>query len=140
VTSALGAPRSKSGGYSCYPKSGQQGIPSEVQVSELGPELEAVLDKNGKAGLKVVGYPLTLHFGGTGVPGNRLTYACKLSCRGKDIPGVVMMDGGKIRQTAAPGMVTFYPLEPLPHGDIDFVWTWEGDDGPKRLSGTFKTK
>src|SRR5439155_25838923 len=128
VTSALGKARSKSAGYDAYPKSAATGIPTEVQVAELGPELEELLAKNGHAGQKVVGYPLTMHFC-QAVQGNRLTYACKVSSRGKDIPGFVMLDGGKIRETSAPGMVTFYPLEPLPHGDIDMGWPWEGDVG-----------
>ncbi len=137
VTSALGEPRVKAG-YNFYPRQAK-GIPTEVEVALLGPELEELLAKNGHAGKKVVGYPLTLHFG-INVQGNRQTYACKVSARGKDVPGLLLMDGGKIRRTSAPGMVTFYPLDPLPHGDIDVVWTWDQDNGAQRVQTSFTTK
>jgi hypothetical protein len=139
VTSALGKPRSKSGGYTSYPRKNQQNVPAEAQTAELGPEFEELMARNGHAGVKVIGFPLTMHFLNE-VQGNRQSWACKVSSRGKDIAGAILLDGGNIRQTTAPGMVTFYPYEPLPHGEIDVVWTWEQDGAPQRLAAPFKTK
>lgn len=139
VTSALGKPRTKTEGNVIYPRKGAQGIPCEVPVAELGPEVEALLEKHGQTGKKVLGYPMSLHFG-QDVQGNRQTFACKLTSRDKTFAGALLMDGGRIRRTSAPGMVTFYPFEPLPHGEFDVVWTWQDDAGPQRLSATFKTK
>ncbi|GAB4141063.1 MAG: hypothetical protein Fur0037_07740 [Planctomycetota bacterium] len=137
ATSGLGEPRSNPG-YSSYPKKGQRGVPTQVAVDDLGPELRKLLEENGKGDLKVVGYPLTLHFG-MSVQGNRKSYRCRLTARGKEIPTLILLDGGKIRRTSAPGMVTAYPLEPLPHGDITAVWTWERDDGQQSLTVPFET-
>lgn len=140
VVSGLGAPRSKLAGYTCYPRKGAQGIPTEVAVAELGPEVVELLEKNGHKDKKVVGYPLTLHFGQS-VNGDRQSYVCKVTnARGGDIPGAILMDNGSIRRTTAPGMVTFYPFDPLPHGEVEVVWSWTQDNGPQRLSAAFKTK
>ena len=105
----------------------------------MGPELQKLLEKNGHGAKKVVGYPLTLHFGQK-LQGNRATYACKVTARGKDVPGLLMLDGGNNRRTSAPGMATFWPLDPLPAGDVEVTWTWEQDNGPQRLAAPFKTK
>lgn len=139
VASGLGAPRSRGAGYVPYPRKGKDGVPTEVKVADLGPELQQLLADNGHGDLKVVGYPLTLHFG-SGVPGNRFTYRCRVSARGKDIPTLILLDGGNVRQTSAPGMVTAYPLEPLPHGDIAVLWTFELDKGPESVQASFRTK
>ena len=138
TASGMGEPRSNPG-YSTYPKRGQTGVPTEVKVEDLGPELKKLLADHGHGDLEVVGYPLTLHFG-TGVPGNRLTYRCKIVVRDKEIPTLIMLDGGSVRQTSAPGMITAYPLEPLPHGAIGAVWSWESDKGPISQQASFNTK
>jgi hypothetical protein len=141
VVSGLGAPRSKGGGYTSYPTPNLSGLPVEVDVADIGPELQALLEKNGKGNLKKVGFPLTLHFGPGGT-GNRLSYTCKVvGARGEPIPGALMFDDGKVRRSSAPGMVTFYPFEALPHGDVAMLWTWEHGNGEqKSLKVQFKTK
>lgn len=139
VVSGLGTPRSRNSGYTSYPVRSAQGIPTQVTVADMGPELQELLEKHGHGTKKVVGYPLTLHFG-QNLQGNRATYACKVTARGKDVPGLLMLDGGNNRRTSAPGMATFWPLDPLPAGDIEVVWTWEQDNGPQRLVAPFKTK
>ncbi len=139
VTSGLGKATSRHAGYLCYPRDHARGISTEVEVERLGPELVTALEEHGKEGLKVVGYPLTLHFG-TGLPGNRNSYRCSASGREGAIDGVLMLDAGTVRTTTAPGMATFIPFEPLPHGQIDVVWAWETDRGPQRLQASFLTK
>jgi hypothetical protein len=141
VVSGLGAPRSKNGGYTPYPFPNAQGIPVQIEVAEIGPELEALLTKNGRASQKTVGYPLTMHFG-PGSIGNKLSYVCKVvGARGEPIPGAFLFDDGKVRTSTAPGMVTFYPFQPLPHGEVAALWSWEKPDGEQtQLKVEFKTK
>lgn len=139
VVTGLGKPRSKAAGYTSYPRKHEGGIPTEVNVADLGPELEKLLAANGHEGKKKVGYPLTLHFG-MSVPGQRKSYECRVEVRGKHQPGLLMFDDGDIRLTSAPGMVTFYPLEPLPKGDVTVFWSWEDTRGPQQLTASFKTK
>ena len=140
VVSGLGTPRSKLSGYSCFPRKSAQGIPTEVAMADLGPEVVALLEQHGHKDKKVIGYPLTLHFG-QNVNGNRQSYVCKVTnAKGGEVQGAILMDGGSIRRSTAPGMVTFYPFDPLPHGEIEVVWTWDQENGPQRLSAPFKTK
>ena len=140
VVTGLGKPLSKAAGYTSYPRKDESGIPTEVNVADLGPELEALLEANGHAGKKRVGYPLTLHFG-MQVPGQRKSYQCRVEVRGKHQPGLpLLFDDGKIRLTTAPGMVTFYPLDPLPKGDVTVIWSWEETRGPQQLTASFQTR
>lgn len=139
AVSGLGRPRSARSGYTSYPRQGASGIPTEVRVDELGPELQKLLADNGRGDLKVVGYPLTMHFG-SGVPGDRYSFRCRVRVRDKEIPTLILLDGGTIRQTSAPGMITAYPLEPLPHGDIDVTWSFDLGKGPESLHAGFRTK
>lgn len=140
TVSALGAPASKSArGYFAHPRDGMRGIPGDVAVADLGPELQAVLAKQGKGDLKRVGYPLTMHFG-VGISGDRASYKCTVSTdRGKRIDGVIVMDSGKIRRTTAPGVVTFYPFEKI-KGMITAIWTWRQGGREMRVKATFMTK
>jgi len=141
VVSGLGAPRSKSGGYTSYPFPNAQGIPVQVEVAEIGPELEALLARNGHANQKTVGYPLTMHFGPGGI-GNKLSWHCRVvGSRGEEVQGAFLFDEGKVRTSSAPGMVTFYPYEPLPHGDVAALWSWEHGNGEQQqLKVQFRTK
>lgn len=140
ATAGLGAPRSKKSGYLCHPWKDATGIPVEVAVADIGPELVALLEKSGRKPQKVVGYPLTLHFG-SNVPGDRHSYRCDVvDARGNKIDGAILLDSGSIRRSTAPGMVTFYPFEPLPHGKLGVRWTWEVDGKPMELSAGFATK
>jgi hypothetical protein len=140
ATAGLGTPKSKKAGYLCHPWKDQTGIPSQVDVADIGPELEELLAKNGHAGKKVVGYPLTLHFGHN-VQGDRNSYRCSVTDgRNRKVEGAILMDSGTIRRSTAPGMVTFYPFEPLPHGQINVNWSWEFDEQARTLSASFQTK
>jgi len=138
VVSGMGTPDKKHRGYRCYPLQHQKGVPPRVAVKDLGPELMALLEKNGHGKLKTLGYPLTLHFG-SGVGGDRSTYRCSVTDRDGSVPGLVMMDNGRNRHTTAPGMVTFYPLRPLANGNISVMWTWQFD-GARKLNYQFQTK
>jgi len=139
VVSGLGEPKSRNAGYTSYPRTGSPAIPRQVVVEDLGPELEALLEKHGRGGQKVAGYPLTLHFG-RNIQGDRSSYQCAVTIRDQKVEGALLLDGGTIRRTTAPGMVTFYPFEPLPSGTGRMVWSWEDDRGPQRLSVEFTTK
>jgi len=141
LVSDLGPPQSKSRqGYHCYPRNTDTRIPREVAVELLGPELRQLLEKHGHGKLKKVGYPLTLHFG-VSVPGNRSSYRCAVTTsRGDAVEGLILLDGGTIRRTSAPGMVTFFPLEPLARGEITATWTWEQGSEVRRLKASFTTK
>ncbi len=139
AVSGLGKPRSKRSGYTSYPRRHQEGIPAQVAIKDLGPELKELLEKNGHGKLKTLGYPLTLHFG-QNVQGDRSTYRCSVTDRDGLVPGLIMMDSGRNRRTTAPGMVTFYPLRPLKKGQISVLWTWNQDNGPQKLQAPFFTK
>lgn len=140
VVSALGEPRTKgAANLKTYPADGDTGIPRSIKVERLGPELQALLDKNGKGDLKVIGYPLSIHCG-INVRGNRQSYNCSVvTDRGQRIEGLLLFDNGKIRRTTAPGVVTFYPLEPL-KGEITTTWTWTENGDQKRLRAKFRIK
>jgi hypothetical protein len=140
VTAGLGSPKSKKAGFLSHPAKDAKGIPPEVDVALIGPELEALLDKHGRKGNKTVGYPLTLHFGHN-VQGDRLSYRCAVvDARGNKVDGAIMLDGGSIRTSTAPGMVTFYPFESLPRGNIGVRWTWDQDGKAMDLTANFATK
>ena len=91
-----------------------------VQVGN--PEIERLLE--GREYGKRIGYPISLHTfrlrGGSGDASCTVT-----TPEGKSIEGVVH-DGsrGSNRRTSAPGMLVFYPLEPLPKGaELTVRWT-----------------
>ncbi|MBL8755366.1 MAG: hypothetical protein JNK15_18850, partial [Planctomycetes bacterium] len=110
----------------------------DVPVAELGPEVEAILKKAGKEGQKTIGFPLTLHFGG-GI-GVRGTLRCAVAnAKGEPIEGVLVFDDGTMRTTTAPGVVTFWPLQPL-KGKINFQWSWQNGDQQIALKGAFSAK
>ncbi len=140
VTAGLGNPKSKKSGFLCHPWKDAKGIPPQVDVAAIGPELEALLEKNGRKGQKAIGYPLTLHFGHN-VPGDRQSYRCSVvDARGNKVEGAILLDSGTIRRSTAPGMVTFFPYDPLPRGSLGVRWTWEVDGKAMDLSAGFTTK
>lgn len=140
VVSGLGTPKSKKSGYLSHPRKDATGIPDSVEVAPIGPELVALLEEHGRGKQKKVGYPLTLHFGQS-IQGDRSSYRCNVvDGRGNRIEGAILLDSGKIRRSTAPGMVTFYPFDPLPHGKIDVTWSWEVDGQARTLSAPFQTK
>ncbi|MBK8979338.1 MAG: CAP domain-containing protein [Planctomycetes bacterium] len=139
TVAGLGEPLSRKAGYFCWPRTQERGIPTDVEVALIGPELEALLAEHGRAGQKKVGYPLTAHFG-INVIGDRQSYRCTVTARGEKVDGALLLDSGINRRSTAPGMVTFYPFEPLPHGQIDVTWTWEIDGEVRQMSASFTTK
>ena len=59
---------------------------------------------------------------------------------GNKIEGVLVYDDGEIRTTTAPGMVTFWPLDPLPKGKIDFAWSMTRGGEVTTMRGGFSAK
>ncbi|MCC6669416.1 MAG: hypothetical protein IT458_00025 [Planctomycetes bacterium] len=105
-------------------------VPTEVQVKDLGPDVAARLKQLGKPDLKVLGYPLTLHFF-VDLPGPRESFTCTVTV-GKDaVPGFLhFAHDGTNRRSSAPGLVVFYPWQPLKRGQQHHVkWTWSRSDG-----------
>jgi hypothetical protein len=140
TAAGIGEPLSRGAGYNIYPRKGADSIPCEIAVADLGPELAALLQQSGKGNLKVVGYPLTMHFGAAS-PFNRLSFKCRVVTRKGDIPCAILRDGGTIRRTSAPGMFTAYPLEPLPHGEVQAIWSFDDASGTTHTENIqFKTK
>ncbi len=139
TVAGLGEPLSKKSGYFCWPKSQANGIPREVPVELIGPELAEALAEHGREDQKVVGYPMTAHFG-INILGDRQSYSCTVQTRDGKAEGVLLLDDGKLRTSSAPGVVTFVPFEPLPSGQVDVTWSWEVDGQPKRMSASFQTK
>jgi hypothetical protein len=142
ATSGIGKPAGKDAGADCYPPRNDTGktFDGEVAVADLGPDIEQLLAKNNRAGKKTIGFPLTLHFGSTGGIGVRGSLACRVEdSKGNPIEGVLVFDDGECRRTSAPGMVTFWPLDPL-KGKIQFAWTWMAGDSQQVLRGAFQAK
>jgi hypothetical protein len=140
TAAGLGQPLSRGAGYLCFPWKDATGIPDEVEVASIGPELEALLEKHGKGGRKVVGFPMTIHFG-SAVQGDPTSYRCVLTdAKGEKVEGAILSDSGTIRRSTAPGMVTFYPFDPLPRGKLNATWSWEVDGAARTLSASFSTK
>jgi hypothetical protein len=142
ATSGIGTPAGKDAGADCYPPRNDTGktFDGEVAVADLGPDIEQLLAKNNRAGKKTIGFPLTLHFGSTGGIGVRGSLACRVEdSKGNPIEGVLVFDDGECRRTSAPGMVTFWPLDPL-KGKIQFAWTWMAGDSQQVLRGAFQAK
>jgi hypothetical protein len=143
ATSGIGQSKDPQAGFDCYPPRNdtKQIFDHEVPVELLGPEAEALLAKHGRAGKKNIGFPLTIHFGSSGGVGLRGSLNCTVQDKdGTKIEGALVYDDGEIRTTTAPGMVTFWPLDPLPKGQINFTWSWSRDGNTNTLSGGFIAK
>ena len=142
ATSGMGTPKASDAGIACYPpvNDTQLIFDGEVAVEDLGPEVAELLEKHGRAGQKKIGFPLTLHCGGSGGVGIRGSLTCSVAdAKGNKIEGVLAYDDGRIRTSTAPGMVTFWPLDPL-RGKISFQWTWMGGDKQQVAHGSFAAK
>ncbi|MBZ0152216.1 MAG: hypothetical protein K8J09_11860 [Planctomycetes bacterium] len=143
ATSGIGTPKAADAGADCYPPrhDTNQTFDGDVPIEELGPEAAALLEKHGRAGKKSIGFPLTLHFGNSGGVSVRGSLTCNVvGPKGETIEGVLVYDDGVVRQTTAPGMVTFWPLDPLPHGKINFAWSWDAGGKQAALKGAFSAK
>ena len=142
AASGMGTPHASTG-IDCYPPRNDTNLifDGEVPVEELGPEAVALLEKHGRAGKKTIGFPLTLHCGGSGGIGIRGSVKCSVADqKGTAVEGVLVFDDGEVRTTTAPGMVTFWPLDPLPKGKINFSWSWMAGDQQLTLKGAFSSK
>jgi hypothetical protein len=138
----VGRPPEGKGGYRAYPNDPKGSVPTQVQVADLGPEFQEFLAQSGHGDKQVIGYPLSLHgFGTGGLAGIKSSYRCQVTTNNVPVEGLVhIADGGSNRRSAAPGMVVFYPLEPLKKGrEYDAVWTFETSDGIVRLATKFNT-
>ena len=144
ATSGIGEPVKQNAGADCYPPRHDSKLifDREVAVADLGPEAEELLAKHGREGQQSIGFPLTIHFGGSAGIGARGTLACNVQTgKGVAVDGVLVFDGGEVRTTSAPGMATFWPLDPLPKGQINFSWNWiAGQDNQQSLRGSFSVK
>jgi len=140
--SGIGTPKKADAGVRCFPKSNDPRalFDGTVKVADLGPDIRKKLADIGHADKEVLGFPLTLHFGGTGGIPNRKGITCTVQDKkGKLIEGFYTYDDGTVRTSCAPGMVVFWPLEPL-KGETHFAWVW-GDGGRSQSArGTFQAK
>lgn len=135
------APEGK-GGYVVYPSNNPESVPVSVEVAELGSEVKKLLEAEGKGDQETLGYPISLHnFGNGGLIGNRSSYTCTVRVQGDKVDGFLhMADGGSNRRSSAPGMVVFYPYEPLRKGmEHEVIWTFEHKGGTARTSVKFDT-
>ena len=143
ATSGIGSPKDPQSGFDCFPPRNNTGkiYDRSVPVALLGPEVEKLLAKHGRAGKKTIGFPLTVHFGSTGGISSRGNMSCTVQDKdGNSIEGVLVYDDGEIRTTTAPGMVTFWPLDPLPKGKINFAWSIMAGGKPTTMKGGFSAK
>ncbi|MFK7741154.1 MAG: hypothetical protein AB8H80_12620 [Planctomycetota bacterium] len=143
ATSGIGDPKNPQSGFDCYPPRNDNGLlfEREVAVADLGPEAAKLLADNGREGNKTIGFPLTMHFGSNGGIGLRSSLKCRVVGKdGKEVEGVMRFDDGSVRTTTAPGMATFWPLDALPKGKCQFVWSWSKDGEAGSLRGGFTAK
>ncbi len=128
-----------------YPMANQTDVPTQVPIKELGWDIRKLLEDNTNQKTKVLGFPLSMHMGGLGHYPN--SYKCQLSTpQGDRVPGLVHRGPrGSNRRDSAPGMVVFYPLQPLKRGTLyRFLWTWDRKKGAgkerARERGQFTTR
>lgn len=143
ATSGFGKPSDPGAGFDCYPPRNDTNLifDREVAVADLGPEAEELLKRNGREGQKTIGFPLTMHFGTTGGIDLRGSLDCKMrTAKGEEIEGELVFDGGTVRTTSAPGMATFWPLDPLPKGKVEFQWSWSKGSEQGSIRGAFSAK
>ena len=118
------------------------GMPHSVKVADLGPELQALLEKHGHGGKKVIGLPITYHCFYSQLRGDRNSYRCQLTDGQNQVEGILHVGaaGGSNRHTSAPGMAVFYPLEPLDKGkQYKILWTYTDKGDIQRVTGEFST-
>jgi len=143
ATSGIGDPKDPTAGFDCFPSRNDTGkiYEGSIEVEKLGPEAAELLAAHGREGQKKIGFPLTMHFGSSGGISLRSSLRCRLVDKDdNDIEGVLVFDDGEIRTTTAPGMATFWPLDPLPKGKLRFVWSWSRGGQSSSLQGAFSAK
>lgn len=143
AVSGLGRAKASEAGVATFPPKNDKGLifDGAVDVADLGPDMEKWLEKHGRAGQKKVGFPLTLHFGGAGsMPVSRRSITCLVqTSKGEKIDGFYSYDDGSVRTTSAPGLVTFWPFEPI-KGKIHFQWSWGEGGRSQSVKGGFSAK
>ena len=120
-------------------------VPTEVEVADLGADVIDALRAHGDAKRlpKTIGYPISLHFRKTGAlpPARSIRCTLKLDDRDEVAGFVQVADRGASRRTSAPGLVVFYPLQPLKRGSVYTVeWSFESRDGAALPKSQFFTK
>lgn len=141
AVSGLGEPKAANVGWNYFPRKHDVTLEADVAVADLGPDVEALLAKHGKADTKKVGQPITMHFGGTTGLGNRASYTCSVTTgKGEKIEGALLFPDGVHRTSTAPGVVAFIPFEPLPKGQINFVWSFGDSEKQQTAKGHFTAK
>jgi tetratricopeptide (TPR) repeat protein len=120
-----------------WPRDKGTNVPTEVEISRLGEDVAEEF-KQRKVRGRTVGYPLSIHFfRDNGMP----PVEAKLTRDGEEIEGFLKAGSWTNRRASAPGMVVFFPLEPLPKGvPLKLVWTVHGDQGTKEYEIGFTTQ
>jgi hypothetical protein len=65
---------------------------------------------------------------------------CKVTVNGRDnVNGILhIADDGSHRRTASPGLIVFYPLEPIRKGaEVQVDWTFESGSRLERFNATY---
>ncbi len=126
-----------------FPVGNMQGVGTEVVIKDLGKEFAALLKKNGKKKGKVVGYPLSYHFYNPSAMPKPDSIRCTVMRGKEEVEGFLhIADDAGNRRVSAPGLVVFYPFEPLKRGNEYRVkWEFETDEGkPHASEFSFKTR
>lgn len=98
-------------------------LPGAVDVELVGPELRALLQKNGQGKQKQVGLPLSMHLFGA----DQSDVKCEVRAGTEAVAGVLVHATEGSRRVAAPGLWVFWPFAPLKKGvDITVTWTVNG--------------
>jgi len=128
-----------------YPMGNQKAVPTKVPVKELGWDVRKLLEDNGQAKTKLIGFPLSMHMGGLGHYPE--SFKCRLTTAQGDVVQGIVHRGpkGSNRRDSAPGMVVFYPLTQLKRGTLHkFSWTWDRKKGSGKeraqQNGQFTTR
>jgi hypothetical protein len=135
-----GLVRPRNARFFMYPQSGMTRIPNQVKVADLGPEMKVMLAKRGKSDLKVIGMPISGHFGNSLFMPNRDSIRCKVMVNDRDrVEGFVhFADDGSHRRTAAPGMMVFYPFKPIRKGaKVSVEWTFQNGPRLEKFKSTY---
>jgi hypothetical protein len=140
AVSGLGAPKAAHAGYTYFPRKHDAIFEGSVPVADLGPDVQKLLAKHGRGEQKVVGFPVSVHFG-TGIGADRNSFTCTMvGPKGERIEGALLFDDGTARPATAPGVVVFYPFDPLPKGQIGFAFSWRAGDTMAQAKGHFQAK
>lgn len=111
-----------------YPRHNSKGVSRSHSMKLVGVDLISRLEAMGEKPGRTIGYPITLH--GFGGAQGDVQVVC--TAGGERVEGVTII-GARTRLDGGPGMVTFYPLKPLPSGTIEVRFQRAGG---KQAGGT----